>query len=80
MCWCPVEKAAIRQLKEYGSFICHTSVIGEFLATEFGVPVWYDSDRLFMTVLTQHGTDRGLARVFNRNARTIQRIRKGILE
>lgn len=55
MCWCPRDKAAQRQLKDWGSFICHTAVIGEFLHKEFDVPVWYDSDRLNMTVLGQKG-------------------------
>lgn len=53
-CWCPSDKAAQRQLKDYGSFICHTGVLGEFISTTFNIPVWYDADRLRMTVLTQH--------------------------
>jgi hypothetical protein len=60
VCWCPYERAAIRQLKDWGSFICHLSVAGEFLSTlnhkdglEENWSVWYDADRLSMTVLTQ---------------------------
>lgn len=53
-CWCPYDKAAQRQLKDWGSFVCHTAVIGEYLSQEFKVPVWYDSDRLRLTTLTQN--------------------------
>jgi hypothetical protein len=52
-CWCPSDQAAQRQLKEWGSFICHTAVLGEFIYTEFAIPVWYDANRLRMTVLSQ---------------------------
>lgn len=30
-CWCPYDKAAQRQLKEWGSFVCHTEVIRQIL-------------------------------------------------
>ena len=53
-CWCPYDQAAQRQLRDWGSFICHTSVLGEFL-TGLGATVWYDADRLEMTVLGQKG-------------------------
>ena len=52
-CWCPNEKAAQRQLNEWGSFVCHLSVVGEYLADYTEELVWYDSDRLSMAVLTQ---------------------------
>ncbi len=52
-CWCPYERAAQRQLKEWGSYVCHLSVVGEYLADNTEELVWYDSDRLKMTVLTQ---------------------------
>jgi hypothetical protein len=52
-CWCPADRPAQRQLKEWGSFVCHTAVLGEFI-TALGHRVWYDSDRLRMAVLTQH--------------------------
>lgn len=52
-CWCPSDQAAQRQLKEWGSFICHTAVLGEFIHTNFNLPIWYDADRLRMTVLSQ---------------------------
>lgn len=55
LCWCPYDKAAKRQIEEWGSFICHTAVLGEFLRTTFGVPVWYDADRLQLLPLTQKG-------------------------
>jgi hypothetical protein len=54
-CWCPFDKAAQRQLKDWGSFICHTAVLGEFLSTELKVPVWYDADRLRLLPLEQKG-------------------------
>ena len=55
-CWCPYERAAQRQLKEWGSFICHLSVIGWWLHYRYKkIPVWLDRDRLQMTVLTQKG-------------------------
>lgn|SRR5574338_467333 len=54
-CWCPYDKAAQRQLREWGSFICHTAVVGEFLSTELKVPVWYDADRLRLLPLEQKG-------------------------
>jgi len=52
-CWCPYEKAAQRQLKEWGSFVCHLSVVGEYVTDYTEETVWYDSDRLQMAVLTQ---------------------------
>lgn len=54
LCWCPYDKAAQRQLKDWGSFVCHTAVIGEYLSTVLKVPVWYDADRLKLTTLTQN--------------------------
>ena len=51
-CWCPYDQAAERQLEEWGSFVCHTAVLGEFLAA-IGEAVWYDSDRLRLAVLSQ---------------------------
>lgn len=53
LCWCPYDKAAQRQLNEWGSFVCHTAVIGEYLSTVLKVPVWYDADRLKLAVLEQ---------------------------
>jgi len=49
-CWCPYERAAQRQIKEHGSYVCHTAVLGEVLE-EHGVQVFYDSDRRLMKVL-----------------------------
>ncbi|HJS83819.1 MAG TPA: hypothetical protein VJ742_13415 [Nitrososphaera sp.] len=54
-CWCPYDKAAQRQLQQWGSFVCHTAVVGEFLIDKFQLPVWYDGDRRKMSVLTQKG-------------------------
>lgn len=55
LCWCPYDKAAQRQLEEFGSFICHTAVLGEWLNSTTGAVVWYDSARLQMLPLTQKG-------------------------
>ena len=44
LCWCPYEKAAQRQLREHGSYICHLGVIEAFLL-ERGVTVKVDDDR-----------------------------------
>lgn len=51
-CWCPYERRAQEQLAEHGSFVCHTAVLGEWIETRLGVPVWYDSDRRKMKDLT----------------------------
>jgi len=53
-CWCPYEKAAVRQLDQFGSFVCHLSVVGYWLKENHPeIPLWLDSDRLSMAVLTQ---------------------------
>lgn len=43
-CWCPYDKAAQRQLKDYGSFVCHSWAVETFLK-EYGVEVVRDKDR-----------------------------------
>lgn len=57
LCWCPYERAAQRQLQEFGSFVCHTAVLAEVLSSSYRtrVNVFLDSDRLRMTTLTQKG-------------------------
>lgn len=40
------------QMSSWGSFVCHTAVLGEFL-TALGETVWYDGDRLNLAVLGQ---------------------------
>lgn len=45
VCWCPYDRAAKRQLAEFGSFICHTSPLGTFLSETMGEDVVYDEDR-----------------------------------
>ena len=52
-CWCPFDKAAQRQLGDFGSFVCHTAVLSEFVYNELGLLVWEDADRRKMAVLTQ---------------------------
>lgn len=44
-CWCPYDSAAKRQIKEWGSYICHTAVIGKFLQHRYQIDVEYDKDR-----------------------------------
>jgi rhodanese-related sulfurtransferase len=43
-CWCPYDRAAQRQLKDYGSFVCHSWVVESFLGA-MGVEVVRDLDR-----------------------------------
>lgn len=52
-CWCPYDRAAQRQLNEFGSFVCHLTVIGEYLSSHMMVPVWYDAERRRAAVLEQ---------------------------
>ena len=52
-CWCPYDQAAQRQLKDFGSFVCHTAVLSEFIYRELHVQVWEDGDRRHMAVLGQ---------------------------
>ena len=44
LCWCPYEKAAQRQLRAYGSYVCHLGVIEAFLRERW-VTVKVDDDR-----------------------------------
>jgi hypothetical protein len=48
-CWCPYDKAAKRQLTDYGSFICHTWPVETFL-TELGIEAIRDEDRKQMVL------------------------------
>lgn len=44
-CWCPYDRAAKRQLHDYGSFVCHSAVV-ELYLNEAGVEnVVRDADR-----------------------------------
>ena len=43
-CWCPYDRAAQRQIKEHGSFVCHTAVMYEVLK-DLGANVVLDNDR-----------------------------------
>lgn len=52
-CWCPHDKAAKRQLEQWGSFVCHTAVLSEFIHDRLGVAVWEDGERRHMAVLGQ---------------------------
>jgi len=49
-CWCPYDRAAQRQLKEHGSFVCHTEVI-RYFAKYLGFNLDIDFDRQKMKVL-----------------------------
>ena len=44
-CWCPFDRAAKRQMEQFGSFICHTGPLGEWIVTRLGVAVGYDEAR-----------------------------------
>lgn len=43
-CWCPYDKAAKRQLEDYGGFVCHSAVIDQLLSIT-GWDVERDADR-----------------------------------
>jgi len=43
-CWCPYDKAAKRQLHDYGSFVCHSWAVESYLHV-YGIPVERDGDR-----------------------------------
>lgn len=43
-CWCPYDKAAKRQLHDYGSFVCHSAVVELYLELS-GITVHRDPDR-----------------------------------
>ncbi len=49
-CWCPYDKAAKRQLKDYGSFICHSAAVEVWLKKN-GFDVLRDKDREKMVCL-----------------------------
>lgn len=49
-CWCPYDKAAQRQLEDYGSFVCHSWPVETFLR-KLGVDVHRDVDRQRMVRL-----------------------------
>ena len=47
-CWCPYDKAAQRQIQTFGTFVCHTAIIGKLigqLEPGFMPGVGYDTDR-----------------------------------
>lgn len=45
LCWCPYDRAAKRQLKDYGSFVCHSAAVGFYLQEFLGQRVQLDTDR-----------------------------------
>lgn len=52
LCWCPYDRAAQRQLGEFGTFVCHTDILAEFMEKALGCQVWRDSDRRLMKALS----------------------------
>jgi hypothetical protein len=46
-CWCPYDKAAQRQLRDYGTFVCHSWAV-ETVLLSWGVEVVRDDDREWM--------------------------------
>lgn len=44
LCWCPHDRAAKRQISQYGSFVCHSAAVGYYLRQQ-GCDVVYDNDR-----------------------------------
>ena len=57
LCWCPYDRAAQRQMEQFGSFVCHTAVLAEVLRDDHKCNVFLDGDRLMMAVLTQESVD-----------------------
>lgn len=51
LCWCPYDRAAQRQLGDFGTFVCHTGVLAEFVDAQLGCQVWLDADRRLMKAL-----------------------------
>lgn len=50
-CWCPYDKAAQRQIHDYGGFVCHSAVVEVFLR-DLGHEVLRDADRERMVTFT----------------------------
>ena len=46
-CWCPYDRAAKRQIERWGTFVCHTAAVGDFLQG-LGYEVLADEDRKIM--------------------------------
>ena len=44
LCWCPYEKAAQRQIRQHGTFVCHLGVVEAYLRQQ-GMQVKVDDDR-----------------------------------
>jgi len=44
-CWCPHDKAAGRQIKDFGTYVCHSAVVEKFLNDHFDVDVIRDKER-----------------------------------
>jgi len=57
-CWCPYDKAARRQLAEFGSFICHTGPIAAVL-TDLGYEVVLDKARDNMYTYNEEANKNG---------------------
>lgn len=44
-CWCPYDRAAQRQIKQHGTFVCHSAAVEWFLRENFGIVCIRDNDR-----------------------------------
>ena len=55
-CWCPYDKAARRQLAEFGTFICHTGPIATVL-DDLGYEVVLDKARENMYTYNEEGNN-----------------------
>jgi hypothetical protein len=50
-CWCPYSKATKNQIKNFGSFACHTGLIGKIINSYFpDIELYLDKDRHQMLV------------------------------
>ena len=50
-CWCPYSRPAQRQIKQFGTFVCHSMVVKPFLEQYPGVSVQLDDDRRTRAVI-----------------------------
>jgi hypothetical protein len=51
LCWCPYDRRAQEQLELHGSYVCHTSVLAEFIEIKLFIRCWLDTDRNHMAGL-----------------------------
>ncbi len=53
-CWCPYSSVSRAQIKEFGTFVCHSEVLAPLLGG-YGIEVFRDPDRTRLCVKAQEG-------------------------